>query len=82
MKINTQQNNNDMTDLGEAAVTGILMGFKSGRKILELGMGGWGDEEGEDRCFLLGQRSGYIRMREFLPDSLYFLSKAQRMRNT
>lgn len=36
MKINTQQNNNDMTDLGEAAVTGILMGFKSGRKILEL----------------------------------------------
>lgn len=25
-----------MTDLGEAAVTGILMGFKSGRKILEL----------------------------------------------
>lgn len=27
--------------------------------------------------FLVGQRCGYVKMREFLPDSLYFFSKVQ-----
>lgn len=27
--------------------------------------------------FLLGQKCGYVKMRKFLPDGLYFLSKAQ-----